>query len=113
MDDSPSDKMLDRGHARQGMQLVQQAVKRGWKIPEVYYAELPPKLWQIIDNPLSPDRDRIRAMETLRSLNRDNLDAAIALDRMERLDAEQPTEGTAVTVKVVYEDRLPQRDLPG
>jgi len=62
----------------------------GWAMPEGVFASVPAALQEIALCPSQSTRDRIRAMEALSHLAQQSVEAAIALDRIKRLD-----EGTA------------------
>jgi hypothetical protein len=85
---------------RSGMRLLQRAVREGWQIPEQVYKGAPVICAKILWNERLPLSYRLRASEVLASMGRDKLNAAIALDRMERLDANQATERVVVTPEI-------------
>jgi hypothetical protein len=67
------------------------AVRNRWPIPEAMRKELPELASRIALNAES-DRDRLRALELLAALDRDNIAALVALDRVERLDGGDVTD---------------------
>jgi hypothetical protein len=77
---------------RQHLRVIEQAVYRGWEIPEEAFATIPIDLLSIAqDEEVSP-RDRIRASEALAHLQSQRVDAAIQLDRIVRLENGEATD---------------------
>lgn len=81
----------DGKHDRAGLQLVRRAIHGGWQIPEELMNQLPRVVTGVIANARN-DRERLRAVEVLVAMQRDNLAALVAADRIERLDDGGPTE---------------------
>ena len=71
---------------RESLRMVQRAVLNGWDVPDEARNSLPLECYAIATDPERPARDKLRAMEVLRAMAKDNLDAAMALDKIERLD---------------------------
>ena len=78
--------------ARGSLQMIQQAVMNGWDLPKEWMQALPRFCMSIVADKSKGDRERLRATEILRAMQRDNLDAAQALDRVERLDQGRATD---------------------
>ena len=78
--------------SRSALQTIKQAVANNWAIPDEWKAALPRLCLRIAADDSRGDRERLRAVEILRAMQNDNLNAAQALDRVERLDAGQATE---------------------
>jgi hypothetical protein len=74
------------------LSVIKQAVHGGWELPPEASRTIPTVLQQIIDDPLTSTRDRIRATECLAALRRDRVDTAVQLDRIMRLDAGTATD---------------------
>lgn len=81
----------DPHHSRAGMILVQQAIKGGWKIPEILFAQLPLQVTNLLVSARN-DRERLRAAEVLLAMNRDNTQTLAIADKMQRLDMGQATD---------------------
>ena len=87
-----------------GMRLIRRAVLNGWKIPERAKEVLPAMVLEIAESSPS-QRDRIRAVELLNSLEKSNVEASEKLDKMERLESGQPTDIQRQQVfKVEFDD---------
>jgi len=76
---------------RETLRMLATAVRNRWPIPEAMRKELPELASRIALNAES-DRDRLRALELLAALDRDNIAALVALDRVERLDGGDVTD---------------------
>ena len=74
------------------LRLLKQAIGNGWEIPDEWKGALPKLCLRIALDDNRGDRERLRAIEILRAMNRDNLDAAQAMDKVERLDQGAATE---------------------
>ena len=77
---------------RSSLALIKQAVTNNWSIPDAWKNALPTLCAKIATDESKGDRERLRAIEILRAMQRDNLDAAQVLDRVERLESGQATE---------------------
>ena len=76
---------------REAVKVIRQAVVNGWEIPVEVFKEMPTMLADMARSAESP-RDRIRALECLKGMVKDKVEAAKTLDNIERLDAGKPTE---------------------
>ena len=95
------------------MRMIQRAAINGWDIPDEWLKKLPSIIARIaLDDDLTA-RDRLRAMETLRAMMRDNVDAAVALEKIESRTAITRTDFEVVRVGLVeiLRRRYPNRDL--
>ena len=83
--------LLEPTHERAGLRLIQRAINGGWQIPEELMSQLPRVVTGMVANARN-DRERLRAVEVLVSMQRDNTAALVAADKVERLDDGSPTE---------------------
>jgi hypothetical protein len=81
----------DRGHDRQTMRMLAQAVRNRWPIPQAM-REAAPKIASRIAVEGATDREKLRAIEVLAAMDRDNINALAMLDKIERLDGGEATE---------------------
>lgn len=79
---------------RRALNLLRRAVNEGWPISDEIRHDAPGMLESIARTEEDP-RARIKAIEVLRAMAKDNVDAAVALDRVERLEAGEATENIA------------------
>lgn len=93
----------DEGHHRETLRMLHAAVKNRWKVPDAM-KEIGPKVAAKIAVEGKTERERLRAVEVLAAFDRDNIAALLHLDKIERLDTEQPTERQKI--EVVYIDRI-------
>lgn len=85
---------------RSSLRTLQRAVNEGWQIPEAIIRAAPHICAKILmDNSASP-REQLRAAEVLATMMRDTVSAAIALDKMERLDGGEATERLVITPEI-------------
>jgi len=85
---------------RESLVMIKRAVTNAWNIPDELKEKIPLMMAKIaVESKL--ERNRIRAVEVLRYMSKDNLDAAVALDRVERLDEGKSTEIMSHKVAVV------------
>lgn len=89
VDTSQIDK--DRGHDRETLRMLIQAVRNRWAIPEGM-RDAAPKIAARIAMSGATEREKLRAIELLAALDRDNIAALALLDKNERLDGGQATE---------------------
>ena len=85
---------------RAALRLLQRAVTQGWEIPEAVWRAAPGICSRILANEGATARDRLRAAEVLAAMARDKVNAAIALDKMERLDDGEATERVVITPEI-------------
>ncbi len=105
LDQPPS--VLDEPESRQrsALRLLQKAVNHGWEIPEAVWRAAPGICARILANDAAQPRDRLRAAEVLAAMARDKINAAIALDKMERLDDGEATERVVISPEVAARAR--------
>jgi hypothetical protein len=60
---------------------------------------------RILSDDMAQPRDRLRAAEVLAAMARDKVNAAIALDKMERLDDGEATERVVISPEVAARAR--------
>ena len=65
------------------LSLIHKAICGGWLIPQELMAELPEMALKIARATEEGTRERLRAMEILRAMQRDNVEAAVLLARFE------------------------------
>lgn len=82
----------DLAPTRETLSLVRRAVGNGWEIPDQLRSALPALCAKIAIDEKKGDRERLRAVEILRSMTRDNVDAAQVVDKVDRLDSGQATD---------------------
>ena len=90
----PSDR-AKRWEQRQHLRVLEAAVYKGYDIPPDHYATIPRDLRSIAQDEHASPRDRIRALEALVFLEQKQVDRAIELDKILRLDAGAATENVA------------------
>jgi hypothetical protein len=100
MTDRPPDPLGGVGgnafERRQHLRTLEALVYQGWQIPPEVFASIPKALRDIADSTEQSTRDRIRASEALSHLAQQMADAAVQLDRINRLDAGLATDRTEV-----------------
>jgi len=95
-------RIIEKKHERAGARLIRRAIEGRWNIPDELMDQLPRVVTGLIANARS-DRERLRAVEILVAMQRDNLSALQAADRIERLDEGKPTDSIQllpITLKV-------------
>lgn len=97
---APEDEIVTPRHTRASLNLIKRAVEKGWNIPQDWIDRLPAIAAKIATGG-GNDRDRLRALEVLKAMLDSRINAAIALDKIERLDGGKPTDiTTTFNVKV-------------
>lgn len=84
-------RIIERRHERAGARLIRRAIEGRWAIPDELLDTLPRVVAGLVANARS-DRERLRAIELLVTMSRDNLASLQAADRLERLDDGLPTD---------------------
>ncbi len=92
--------IVDEKRVRSSLAMLKRAVDDGWQIPESVYRAAPAICARIMADDSSSPRDRLRAAEVLASMARDKVNAAIALDKMERLEGGDATERIVITPEI-------------
>lgn len=83
--------LIEKRHERAGLRLVRRAIHGRWAVPDELLASLPRVVTGMVANART-DRERLRAVEVLVAMQRDNMAALQAADKIERLDDGSPTE---------------------
>ena len=96
---SPALQIEARGR-RSSLIVIQRAVENGWDVPQRIIDQVPEIVAQIMNDQIAPIRDRLRATEVLASLVKHRVEAAIALDKIERLDGGEATERFVVSPEI-------------
>ena len=94
MNDGSSIIEPERGHEGETLRLLQRAIRNGWDIPQVI-VDAAPKVAGKIMTESKDNRDRLRAIEVLATMARDNVNALEKLNKVERLEAGESTENIA------------------
>ena len=81
----------DAGHERQTLQMLIRAVRNRWPIPDDIRSAAP-LIAKRIALTGKTDREKLRAIELLAALDRDNINALATLDKIERLEGGEATE---------------------
>jgi len=101
--------LLDPHHIRDSLIHIKRAVTHGWDVKAEWMAKLPIVCAQLAISDSEDPRTRLRAMEVLRAMAKDRVDAAVALDKIERLDSGNVDARTEIIVRHVnkprYEDQ--------
>lgn len=85
---------------RSGLRLLQRAVNNNWEIPDYVVSGIPKLLAQLLANPKAHMRDRLRLIEVIATLARDNINLAVSLDRVERLEAGKATDHVIINQEI-------------
>lgn len=86
------------GRRRESLAMIERAVRHGWEIDPKWTATLPKVAARIAANPDAPNRDRLAALRVLKELQSQNLEAAIKLNDLERMDSGLPTSQMAAMI---------------
>ncbi len=81
---------LATSHLSESMQLVRRAIVEGWQIPPEVMSAAPKIAARILLE--GTPREKLRAMDVLNRMRDSNINAMIALDKIERLEDGAPTE---------------------
>jgi hypothetical protein len=109
---------LTHHHERATMQMLARAVRERWDIPQGMRSRAGQIAAKLAFEGRT-DRERLRAIELLAALDRDNIAALVALDKVERLESGQATERielAPVSLKPTSHgepDAQPPSPLPG
>ena len=82
------------------MTLLRRAVKNRWNIPQQIYDAAPAIVGRILLAPETDIRDKIRAVQTLAMLDRNNNELLMDAIRMQRLNDGMSTENIAVIASI-------------
>lgn len=97
--------LAEQGHERAGLRLIRRAIHGRWDIPDVLLEQLPKHVTSLLVNART-DREKLRAAEVIVSMNRDNMNALVQADRIERLDSGQATDRVAILDSMTDEQML-------
>jgi hypothetical protein len=95
--------ILEAHGAAETMSLIRRAVKMRWDIPSEAFVAAPRIVGRILADPATDIRDKIRAVQTLAMLDRNNADLVIEAYRLERLHEGQSTENVALIASITDE----------
>jgi hypothetical protein len=84
--------IIDPKRIRSSLRVLQRAVDNGWNVPQNIIDIAPRVVASILTDRNVGDSTRLRAAEVLASMMRDRVNAAISLDKIERLDSGTATE---------------------
>jgi len=91
---------IEARFCRSSLAVIKRAVENGWDVPQRIIDQVPEIVAQIMNDGVAPTRDRLRASEVLASLVKHRVEAAIALDKIERLDGGEATERFVVSPEI-------------
>ena len=77
---------------RETLVLLRRAIGEGWNIPESAFKNGAAIAVRIVANEQASNRDRCRALELLTKMRDSNIAAAVALDKIDRLNSGAATE---------------------
>lgn len=97
---APVEPSMQQFASRSGLRLLQRAVKNNWEIPDYVVSGIPKLLAQLLANPKAHMRDRLRLIEVIATLARDNINLAVSLDRVERLETGRATDHVIITQEI-------------
>lgn len=93
----------DEGRAVQSMKTVISSILRGWDVPQKTREDAIAVTTHLMHNATKEDV-RLKAAELIKRCDEMRIRAAEAVDKIERLDAGQPTENTG-RIEIVYTDK--------
>jgi len=96
----PQPSALELKGASETMQLIRRAVRSRWRIPERVYEAAPAIVARILLDPATDTREKIRAVQTLAMLDRDNIDLVLEANKIERLEAGKSTENVSIVASI-------------
>lgn len=106
------DGLADPNKAGSTLAMIQRAVANGWQIPDSVKTGIPAAAVNIAADRKQKTRDRLRAMELLASLQRNNLDAMIEMAKLEmmreRMAEKEPVDDVRVVVEYHDAPALPE-----
>lgn len=95
--------LISTDHALSDMRTLRKAIRSHWQIPAWLYERLALRLVDIIETSTVP-REVVAAAKVLTAMHKDNVDAAVQVDKMARLDEGKVTERYELK-PVVFERR--------
>lgn len=109
---TPEPTEIERG-GKDSLRIILRAVREGWQIPEAMYDIAPRVAASMLADKTLGARDRLRAIEILTAMARDKVSAAIALDKIQRLDGGEATDRIVVTPELQQRAEALIRRLEG
>jgi len=97
---SRESEIIDPKRVRSSLRTLQRAVENGWAIPDNVIQAAPLIVASILTNRNASAASRLRAAEVLAAMARDKVAAAIALDKMERLNEGAATERFEISPEI-------------
>ena len=97
---TPAPEIIDAKRVRSSLRTLQRAVENGWAIPDNVIQAAPLIVASILTNRNASAASRLRAAEVLAAMARDKVAAAIALDKMERLNEGAATERFEISPEI-------------
>jgi len=85
------------------MRTIRAAIRQQWQIPGAIYAELVARLVEIVQTS-TVNREVVAAARVLTAMHKDNIDGAVQVDKMDRLEDGKATERYELK-PVVFERR--------
>lgn len=92
--------IIDPKRVRSSLRTLQRAVENGWEVPDGLIRAAPMIVGTILTDRNMGAAARLRAAEVLSAMVRDRVSAAVALDRIERLDDGSATERVEISPEV-------------
>lgn len=92
--------IVDPKRVRSSLRILQQAVENGWDIPQNIIDVAPRVVASILSDRNTAASTRLRAVEVLGAMMRDRVSAAIALDKIERLNEGMATERVEISPEI-------------
>lgn len=95
--------LISDEHALSDMRTIRAAIRKHWQIPEELYGRLALRLKEIVETSTVP-REIVAAAKVLTAMHKDNVDSAVQVDKMDRLEDGKATERYELK-PVVFERR--------
>jgi hypothetical protein len=95
--------LISKEHALSDMRTLRHAIRQHWQIPADLYARLAARLTEIVETSTVP-REIVAAAKVLTAMHKDNVDSAVQVDKMDRLEDGKATERYELK-PVVFERR--------
>lgn len=95
--------LIGKEHALSDMRTLRHAIRQHWQIPANLYGRLAQRLTEIVETSTVP-REVVAAAKVLTAMHKDNVDSAVQVDKMDRLEDGKATERYELK-PVVFERR--------
>lgn len=107
--------LLDPSQRYETLRMIAVALKDGWQIPSLWKSTLPVELYKLIEEqgegkPQLRPGDRLRAIEDIALMDKQNTDKLLALEKLVRLGDGDATERTHQRVEVVFTNEIGDRE---